>query len=123
MSYTTSMRTTWSLPPHSDQAEEAVVGAVPKRGLAIADVVPFLKQQHFYDARHRHIYDAMAALFDRAAAIDYHTIAEEPEHQGTYEQAGGQHLVTRGVPDHLIEDLNLDRPGISAGLGRLAEPS
>src|SRR6266516_7972983 len=78
-----------SVPPHSRQAEEAVLGSVLKRGLAIADMVPFLKPQHFYEARHRYIYAAMAALFERAAAIDYHTIAEELERQGTYEQAGG----------------------------------
>ena len=78
-----------SVPPHSVQAEEAVLGSVLKRGLAIADVVPFLKPQHFYEARHRYIYAALTALFERAAAIDYHTIAEELERQGTYEQAGG----------------------------------
>jgi DnaB-like helicase N terminal domain len=78
-----------SVPPHSGQAEEAVLGAVLKNGLAIADVVPFLKPRHFYEARNRYIYAAMAALFDRASAIDYHTIAEELERQGTYQQAGG----------------------------------
>ncbi len=78
-----------SLPPHSTQAEEAVLGSVLKRGLSIADVLPFLKPHHFYEVRHRHVYAAMAALFERAAAIDYHTIAEELEHQGTYEQTGG----------------------------------
>ena len=78
-----------ALPPHSLQAEEAVLGSVLKRGLAIADVVPFLKPHHFYEPRHRYIYAAMAALFDRAASIDYHTIAEELEHQGSYELAGG----------------------------------
>jgi replicative DNA helicase len=76
-------------PPHSSQAEEAVLGSVLKRGLAIADVLPFLKPHHFYEARHRHIFAAMAALFERAAAIDYHTIAEELTHLGTYEAAGG----------------------------------
>ena len=78
-----------SVPPHSLQAEEAVLGSILKRGLAIADVLPFLKPHHFYSARHRHIYAAMAALFERAAAIDYHTITQELVHQGTYEQAGG----------------------------------
>jgi len=52
-------------------------------GLSVADVLPFLKPHHFYEVRHRHVYAAMAALFERAAAIDYHTIAEELEHQGT----------------------------------------
>jgi replicative DNA helicase len=78
-----------SVPPHSAQAEEAVIGSVLKRGLALADVLPFLKPHHFYAARNRHIYAAMATLFERATAIDYHTIAEELERQGTYEQAGG----------------------------------
>jgi len=78
-----------TLPPHSTQAEEAVLGSVLKRGLSIADVLPFLKPHHFYEARHRHIYAAMSALFERAAAIDYHMLAEELEHQGTYAQSGG----------------------------------
>jgi len=64
-------------PPHSSQAEEAVLGSVLKRGVAIADVLPFLKPQHFYESRNQHVYAAMAALFERAAAIDYHTIADE----------------------------------------------
>jgi replicative DNA helicase len=90
-----------AVPPHSTQAEEAVLGSVLKRGLSIADVLPFLKPHHFYEVRHRHIYAAMAALFERAAAIDYHTIAEELEHQGTYEQSGG--LV-------YLSELNLSTP-------------
>ena len=81
--------TTFSVPPHSLQAEEAVLGSVLKNGLAIADVVPFLKPHHFYNLRNRHIYAAMTALFERAASIDYHMLAEELVHQGTYDQAGG----------------------------------
>jgi hypothetical protein len=75
-----------SVPPHSDQAEEAVLGAVLKRRLAIADVVSFLKPQHFYEARNRYVYAAMATLFERGAAIDYHTIAEELEQRETQER-------------------------------------
>src|SRR5437660_2511417 len=38
----------------------------------------------------------MAALFNRATAIDDHTIAEELRHQGTYDAAGGlEHAVRR----------------------------
>src|SRR5689334_14970072 len=68
---------TSSLPPHSLQAEEAVLGSVLKNPLAITEVLPFLKPQHFYKQQNRHVYAAMAALFERAAAIDFHTIAEE----------------------------------------------
>ena len=60
-----------------------------KNPLAITEVAPFLKSQHFYKAQNRHVYAAMEALFDRAAAIDYHTIAEELTRNGTCESAGG----------------------------------
>src|SRR5919199_1302384 len=76
-------------PPHSTHAETAVLGSVLKRGLAIADVLPFLKAHHFYEPQHRHLYAAMAALFERAVPIDYHTLGEELQRQGTYEPAGG----------------------------------
>jgi replicative DNA helicase len=43
----------------------------------------------------------MAALFERAAPIDYHTLAEELARQGTYERAGG--LI-------YLSELNLSTP-------------
>ena len=91
-----------SLPPHSRQAEEAVLGSVLKNGLSIADVLPFLKPHHFYEVRHRHIYAAMAALFERAAAIDYHTIAEELDAPGHLRADAGGLLY--------LSELNLATP-------------
>lgn len=75
--------------PHSAQAEEAVLGSIFKRGQAIADVATSLKPEHFYELRTRDVYAAMLALFERGARIDYHTVADELQHQGTYEAAGG----------------------------------
>jgi len=76
-------------PPHSLQAEEAVLGAVLKQPLALADVVTFLEPGHFYSPPYRYVYAAMVALFERGAAIDYHTVADELQRQGSYEAAGG----------------------------------
>src|SRR5437899_2100858 len=78
-----------SLPPHSAQAEEAVLGAVLKDGQAIATVAAWLKPSDFYVARNCHVYAAMHALFDRGSKIDYHLLAEELTRQGTYDDAGG----------------------------------
>src|SRR6266550_4493227 len=78
-----------SLPPHSAQAEEAVLGAVLKDGQAIATVAAWLKPSDFYVARNCHVYAAMYALFDRGSKIDYHLLAEELTRQGTYDEAGG----------------------------------
>jgi hypothetical protein len=54
-----------------------------KRGLAIADVVPFLKPQHFYEARHRYIYPALA----RPPAVEFDSRAmpagQPPVHRST----------------------------------------
>jgi replicative DNA helicase len=76
-------------PPHDLDAEEAVLGAALKQGLALADVVPFLRPEHFYHPPHRHVYAAMLALFERGSAIDYHTVAAELRRLGSYDQAGG----------------------------------
>jgi replicative DNA helicase len=40
------------MPPHSTQAEEAVLGSVLKNGLAIADVLTFLTPHPFLRTRH-----------------------------------------------------------------------
>jgi len=78
-----------SLPPHSAQAEEAVLGSILKNGQALADVAAWLKPSDFYAAHNRHVYAAMHALFERGSKIDYHLLAEELTRQGTYEAAGG----------------------------------
>jgi replicative DNA helicase len=77
------------LPPHNRDAEEAVIGAVFKKGLALADIVTFLKPAHFYHPPYRYVYAAMVALFERGGAIDYHTVADELERRGTYQAVGG----------------------------------
>ena len=76
-------------PPHSSQAEEAVLGSILKHGLAIADVAATLRPEHFYEPRYRAVYTAMYALFDRGGEIDYHTLAEELVRQGSYDHVGG----------------------------------
>src|ERR671938_213337 len=81
-------------PPHSSQAEEAVLGSMLKNGMAIADGAATLKPEHFYDPRYRGVYAAMYALFDRGGKIDYHTLAEELVRQGTYDRVRGLVLLS-----------------------------
>jgi replicative DNA helicase len=76
-------------PPHSTEAEEAVLGAVLKQGLALVEVAPFLRPEHFYRPQHRQVYAAMLALFEQGQPIDYHTLLEELRRQGTEESSGG----------------------------------
>jgi replicative DNA helicase len=78
-----------SLPPHSIQAEEAVLGSVLKNPASIVRVSDFLKPEDFYQQRNRHVFRAMVSLFADGQPIDYHSTADRLEQQGTYDASGG----------------------------------
>jgi replicative DNA helicase len=78
-----------SLPPHSLQAEEAVLGSVLKHPPSIVRVSDFLKPEDFYGMRNRHVFRAMLTLFADGKPIDYHSVGDTLYQQGTHEAAGG----------------------------------
>src|SRR5437870_4777455 len=78
-----------SLPPHSIQAEEAVLGSVLKNPASIVRVSDFLKPEDFYQQRNRHVFRAMLALFADGKPIDYHSTADTLQQLGAYEASGG----------------------------------
>src|SRR6478672_8057283 len=77
------------LPPHSLQAEEAVLGAILKVPSSIARVADLLRPEYFYAVRNHHIFRAMLALFKDGVPIDYHATADRLVQMGVYEAAGG----------------------------------
>src|SRR6266851_5161451 len=78
-----------SLPPHSIQAEEAVLGSILKNPASIVRVSDFLKPEDFYQQRNRHVFRAMLSLFADGQPIDYHSTADRLQQQGAYEASGG----------------------------------
>src|SRR5947209_1492285 len=78
-----------SLPPHSIQAEEAVLGSVLKNPASIVRVSDFLRPEDFYQQRNRHVFRAMLSLFTDGKPIDYHSTADRLDQQGVYDAAGG----------------------------------
>src|SRR5215471_11977747 len=79
-----------SLPPHSLQAEEAVLGSVLKNPASIVRVSDFLRPEDFYQQRNKHVFRAMLALFTDGQPIDYHSTADRLQQLGVYEASGGQ---------------------------------
>lgn len=69
--------------PHSEDAEEAVIGGILFSGRAITNVADLIEAQDFYDARHEAIYAAMVELDQRSRPIDLITVAEELRQKGT----------------------------------------
>ncbi|MCA9972944.1 MAG: replicative DNA helicase [Anaerolineales bacterium] len=78
------------LPPHSLEAEEAVLGSLLIDPDAIFDVAAFLKSASFYSQRNRMIYEAILALNERREPLDLITVAEELRRREQLEDAGGE---------------------------------
>ena len=66
------------IPPHSLDAERAVLGAVLLEGAAaLPRVVDMLKPSDFYTEAHRAIYSGMLALHERGEPVDLLILQEE----------------------------------------------
>jgi replicative DNA helicase len=70
--------------PHSDDAEESVIGGILFSGRAITAVADLIDPPDFYDAKHEAIYAAMVELDQRSKPIDLITVAEEMRRAGSF---------------------------------------
>jgi len=86
------------LPPHDQDAEEAVIGSLLIDGEAIRLVAESLKASDFYHEQNRWIYEACLPIHKRREAINQITIAQELSRQGKLEDCGGaaylSHLIS-----------------------------
>ena len=64
-------------PPHSIEAEEAVLGSLLIDPEAITRVASFLAAEHFYLVKHQWVYEAMLRLHERREPIDLLTVSTE----------------------------------------------
>jgi len=77
------------LPPHSIEAEEAVLGAILINPQALLDVLPMLHAGDFYLEHHGWIYEALLALHDCRTPVDVVTLSHELSRRQRLEEAGG----------------------------------
>ena len=84
------MSTIDRLPPHSIEAEEAVLGSLLIDPDAIFEVSNFLRPDAFYRAQNRWIFEAILDLSDRREPIDLITLTEEMRRREQLEEAGGE---------------------------------
>jgi replicative DNA helicase len=77
------------VPPHSIEAEESLLGAMLLSEQAIAAVTNIVTAEDFYRPAHRHIFDAVQALYGAGQGVDPVTVAEELEQAGVIESVGG----------------------------------
>lgn len=77
------------VPPHSVEAEQAVLGGVLMRPQLMHAIVDLLTDQDFYLPAHSTIYKAFLELYGKSAPIDLISTAEQLKKQNALEDAGG----------------------------------
>lgn len=78
------------LPPHSIEAEEAVLGSLLIDPDAIFEVSTFLKPESFYREQNRFIYEAIVELYDKREPLDFITLSELLKQKEQMELIGGE---------------------------------
>jgi replicative DNA helicase len=82
-------------PPYSQEAEEAVLGAVLVNPDAFLAVASFLKDEDFYILRNQYIWEAMARIGERNDPIDYLTLQDELRAMERLNDIGGPAYITQ----------------------------
>jgi len=77
------------IPPHDEEAEQAVLGAILIDKDAIISVSQLISSDHFYDERHHEIYEAMNSLYEERKPIDLLTLTDTLKKRKKYDRVGG----------------------------------
>lgn len=92
------------IPPHSAEAERAVLGAMFKQTNALVSVLEKLVEEDFYLPAHREIFATMVELYSKGSPVDEVTVIESLEKRSALGIAGGVTYIT---------DLQLSVPALS----------
>ena len=77
------------IPPHSIEAEQAVLGALLQDWSAMGEVVSKLRPDRFYSIQNQIIYDALVKLNTKSVRGDTLSLINQLTEDGTLEKAGG----------------------------------
>jgi replicative DNA helicase len=120
------------VPPHSQEAEESVLGAMFLDKDAIIAVAEFLLPEDFYDERLKVVYEACLDLYEERVPIDVLTVTEKLKKKKILKNIGSSFLadLANKVPtaahvEHygkIVKDTATKRSLLSAA-GRLVESS
>jgi len=77
------------IPPHSEEAETSVLGALLLDKDSIISVAEFLLPTDFYEDRNKNIYEAMVSLYEERVPIDILTVSEKLKKKKVLKIVGG----------------------------------
>lgn len=83
-----------SIPPQNAEAEASLLGAILIDQDAIVKIADMISGKDFYEARHKHIYEAMNNLYEKHQPIDVLTLSDQLKSTGFLETTGGASYLT-----------------------------
>ena len=93
------------VPPHDEDAEQAVLGSMLTDNDAVMAAVEVLKEDAFYREDNKIIYQAILNLYSKSEPIDIITLKDELESMGKFEQVGGFEYLA-SLPDKVPTTAN-----------------
>jgi len=85
------------VPPHNQEAEEAVLGGILIDKEAVVAVAELLRSKHFYNDSNGLIYDAILSLYEERKPIDLLTLTEKLKKKKAFKKVGGTSYLTELV--------------------------
>lgn len=101
-----------SMPSHSLEAEQSVIGSLLNDNIAYDKIAGTLAKEYFYKKEHQIIWDHMVKLFELGRPVDVVILAEALELDGKLEECGGHSYLNRlsiTVPSsaHIVRYANI----------------
>ena len=114
------------VPPHSEDAEQSVIGATLLDDKAVELAAEHLKAEDFYNLRNKEIFEAVLDLYHEGKAVDLVTLKNQLERRGKLEAAGDMRYLSQiaaAVPSSfrieeyikIVKDMALYRRFIQLG--------
>src|SRR3989344_9280408 len=81
------------VPPHSEEAEQSVLGSILIDKDAISVVSEVIKPEDFYNDTNKIIYESMLELFENRKPIDLLTLSEILKKKKVFDKVGSAYLM------------------------------
>lgn len=94
-------------PPHSLEAERAVLGGILINNAALNTVLAIISPDDFYKDAHRKIFDRIIYLVDKGMPVDLITLTEELRRAGLLEEVGGAAYIS-SLLDGVHRNINVE---------------
>ncbi len=96
------------IPPHDEEAEQAVIGSMLTDKDAVVAAIEVLKSEDFYRGDNSTIYEAMMNIYSKGEPIDIITLKDELTSLGKLDSVGGLEYLA-SLPEKVPTTANVDK--------------